>query len=47
MGAPLFKLPENHQETISLKFNKVEREIYDAVRARYVRAVNAYVSHWR
>jgi SNF2 family DNA or RNA helicase len=41
LGAPLIKLPKNTQETIKLKFNKVERHIYELVRMRCVKAINS------
>ena len=41
LGAPLVKLPKNTQETIRLKFNKVERQVYEAIRMRCVRNINA------
>lgn len=41
LGAPLIKLPKNTQETIRLKFNKVERHIYDLIRMRCVKYINA------
>ena len=43
MGTAIFKLPENHQETITLEFNKVERMIYDTLKRRYRDAINAAV----
>ncbi|KAI9775902.1 MAG: hypothetical protein M1835_005663 [Candelina submexicana] len=41
-GAPLVQLPENHQQTIPVDFNEVERAIYDTVRARYIRKIHSY-----
>lgn len=41
LGAPLIKLPENIQETLRLKFNKVERHIYEMIKLRCVRIINA------
>lgn len=41
LGAPLIKLPENTQETVRLRFNKVERCIYDKVYMQCVRHINA------
>jgi len=41
LGAPLIKLPKNTQETIRLKFNKVERAIYELVRRRCINYINA------
>ena len=40
LGAPLVVLPKNTHNTITLHFNKVEREIYETIRARCVRAIN-------
>ena len=39
-GAPIIKLPENHQTTINLKFNRVERYLYEIIRLRCIRAIN-------
>lgn len=41
LGAPLMKLPKNTQETLRLKFNKVERHIYETVRLKCIKAINA------
>ncbi|KAL9605751.1 MAG: hypothetical protein Q9179_001060 [Wetmoreana sp. 5 TL-2023] len=40
MGRPIVTLPENHQETIPLEFNPVERALYDAVKRRFIRIIN-------
>ena len=40
LGAPLVVLPKHNQKTITMAFNKVEREIYETVRMRCVRAIN-------
>ena len=41
LGAPLLKLPRNTQDTIRLKFNDVERHIYEIVKSKCIRAINA------
>ncbi len=41
LGAPLMKLPKNIQETVRLKFNHVERQIYETVRMKCIRSINA------
>ena len=41
LGAPLLKLPKNTQQTIQLKFNSVERHIYEIVRLKCIKAINA------
>ena len=43
MGAPLLTLPENHQETIVVEFNEIERELYKMVRDRFIGTINKYV----
>lgn len=41
MGAPLMKLPKNTQVTINLKFTDLEQSLYNMIRLRCVRAINA------
>lgn len=41
LGAPLVVLPKNTHNTITLQFNNVEREIYEAIRERCIRAINS------
>ena len=41
LGAPLIKLPKNTQQTVQLKFNSVERHIYEIVRLKCIKAINA------
>ena len=41
LGAPLMKLPKNTQVNIELKMNQVEKRIYEKIRLRCVRAINA------
>ncbi|KAL8991057.1 MAG: hypothetical protein Q9169_007960 [Polycauliona sp. 2 TL-2023] len=40
MGRPLIILPENHQRTITIELNVVERAMYDMVQRRFVLAIN-------
>lgn len=40
-GVPLVQLPKNTQATIPLKFTAVEMAIYQRVKARCIRAINA------
>ncbi|KAL8793681.1 MAG: hypothetical protein Q9195_003730 [Heterodermia aff. obscurata] len=40
LGAPIVKLPPNHQTTLVIDFNAVERIIYNKVHKRYVQAIN-------
>ena len=44
LGAPIIKLPPNHQTTLTIDFNAVERAIYDKVEKRYVQTINKLVS---
>ena len=37
----MVKLPENHQATIRLKFNDVERMIYEVIKENFIERVNA------
>ena len=41
LGHKLVELPKNTQNTVSLKFNQVEQHIYDIVKMRCIRAINA------
>ncbi|MCJ1477620.1 hypothetical protein MMC13_006293 [Lambiella insularis] len=41
-GAPLVKLPKNHERTITVEFSSVERAIYEIVRARYIQRINSF-----
>lgn len=41
LGAPLVSLPKNNVDTIRLSFNEVERTVYELVRNRCVKAINA------
>ncbi|KAL9127399.1 MAG: hypothetical protein Q9217_003717 [Psora testacea] len=41
MGKPLHILPKNTQTTVNLKFNEVERHLYEKIRLRCIRAINA------
>ena len=41
LGHRLLVLPKNHQTTIPIHFNKVERYIYKNIRLRCIRAINA------
>ena len=41
-GAPLIQLPKNTQNTIQIRFNEVEMELYNRVKARYIRAINSF-----
>ncbi len=41
LGAPLLKLPKNTQDTLRLKFNDVERHIYETVKLKCIKAINA------
>lgn len=43
MGTAIFKLPENHQKTITLEFNRIERAIYEIIKARFIIAINKAV----
>lgn len=43
-GKPLIQLPRNHQRTIYVEFNSVERAIYDMVSERYIKGVNYFSS---
>ena len=45
LGAPLVVLPKNTHNTITLQFNNVEREIYEAIRERCIRAINSMVQN--
>ncbi|KAL8848420.1 MAG: hypothetical protein Q9221_006555 [Calogaya cf. arnoldii] len=40
MGRPLVILPRNHQRTVTIDLNPVERAIYDIVQRRFVLAIN-------
>ena len=40
-GAPLIQLPKNTQETITLEFSNLEMAIYQKVRERCIKAINA------
>ncbi|KAL8777205.1 MAG: hypothetical protein Q9213_007961 [Squamulea squamosa] len=40
MGRPLVILPRNHQRTVTVELNAVERAIYDIVQRRFVEAIN-------
>ncbi|KAL8774470.1 MAG: hypothetical protein Q9209_000843 [Squamulea sp. 1 TL-2023] len=40
MGRPLVILPRNHQRTVTVELNVVERAIYDIVQRRFVHAIN-------
>ncbi|KAL8754250.1 MAG: hypothetical protein Q9199_004477 [Rusavskia elegans] len=40
MGRPLIVLPRNHQRTVTVELNPVERAIYDIVQRRFVFAIN-------
>ena len=39
---PIIKLPRNHQTTIEVEFNAVERKIYDIVKFRFMKRIE----HW-
>ena len=39
-GQPLIQLPKNHQRTIYVEFNSIERALYDMVLDRYVKGIN-------
>ena len=39
-GAPLVVMPENHQATVSIEFNLVERAIYERLQRRYIEVIN-------
>ena len=41
-NAPIIKLPKNHQTTIEIEFNAVERKIYDIVKHRFM----TRIEHW-
>ena len=41
LGAPLLKLPKITQDTLRLKFNDVERHIYETVKLKCIKAINA------
>ena len=41
-GAPLIIFPRNHQHTVLLEFSRVERAIYEIVRARFIKRINSY-----
>ncbi|MCJ1402525.1 hypothetical protein MMC11_005745 [Xylographa trunciseda] len=43
-GAPLVKLPENHERTIAIEFSPVERAIYEIIRARFIQRINTWQS---
>lgn len=43
-GKPLIQLPRNHQRTIYVEFNSVERAIYDMVSDRYIKGINYFSS---
>ncbi|KAL8885624.1 MAG: hypothetical protein Q9215_006548 [Flavoplaca cf. flavocitrina] len=40
MGRPLIILPRNHQRTVTVELNQVERAMYDIVQRRFVQAIN-------
>ena len=40
MGRPLIMLPRNHQRTVTVELNQVERAMYDIVQRRFVHAIN-------
>ena len=40
LNAPIVQLPRNHQNTIEVEFNIVERAIYNMVRARFIQKIN-------
>lgn len=40
MGRPLITLPRNHQRTVTVDLNPVERAIYDIVERRFAHAIN-------
>lgn len=44
-GKPLIQLPRNHQRTVYVEFNSVERAIYDMVLDRYVKGINYFSSN--
>ncbi|MCJ1435588.1 hypothetical protein MMC27_004962 [Xylographa pallens] len=41
-GAPLVKLPANHERTILIDFSPVERSIYEIVRTRFIQRINSW-----
>lgn len=41
-GAPIVKLPENHQRTDEIQFNIVERAIYEAYQRRSIKIINKH-----
>ena len=43
-GAPLVKLPENHERTILIDFSPVERSIYEIIRTRFIQRINSWQS---
>ena len=42
MGQKIVSLPDNHQVTFSVEFNRVERFVYEAVRKRFIERINSY-----
>ncbi|KAI9694114.1 MAG: hypothetical protein M1822_003385 [Bathelium mastoideum] len=42
LNKPIINLPKNHQTTIEIDFNSVERKIYDIVRFRFMKRIE----HW-
>lgn len=43
-GKPLLQLPKNHQRTIYVEFNNVERALYNLVHKKYVQGINYFSS---
>ena len=41
LGAALITLPRNTEKTIILHFNRVERYIYEIIRARCIKMINS------
>ena len=42
MNRPLLVLPKATDKTELIKFNEVERQVYERVRDRWIRAINSY-----
>ena len=42
MQAPLITLPQNHEKTVEIEFNEVERTIYEIFRNRCIKRINSY-----
>ena len=42
MNAPLIKLPQNHERTVEVEFNDIERTVYEIFRNRCIKRINSY-----